>query len=236
MEVESVGTYTGAQGRRQDTRRRHARHRPARVPDEVPAHWLVYFAVEDTDADPWRRLKELGGGVMLRPDRHRRRPLRRSLSDPLRRRLRRDQPSRDGSARQAPRVDAEVGGRFRGVAGLALVLPVGGLAEAGALDDLEAEHRALHPRRRDLDPEQVEDELLRQPQQLLARLAGQLVGQQRGRRGRDRAAFAVEGDLGDPARPRRAGSSRAARRRRTGWCPRTRGRDASSRPKLCGRL
>ena len=30
------------------------------------------------------------------------------------------------------------------------------------------EHRALHPRRRDVDPEQLEDELLRQAQQLLA--------------------------------------------------------------------
>ena len=36
------------------------------------------------------------------------------------------------------------------------------------LIDLEAEHRALHPRRRDVDPEQVEDGLLRHPQELLA--------------------------------------------------------------------
>jgi hypothetical protein len=50
----------------------------------------------------------------------------------------------------------------------------------------------------DIDPEQLEDELLRQPQQLLAALADQLVGQQRGGRGGDRAALALEGDLRHP--------------------------------------
>ena len=66
--------------------------------------------------------------------------------------------------------DQSVGGLGR-VAVLALVLPVGGLAEAGGLDDLEAEQRALHPRRGDVDPEQVEHEVLVEPQQLLAGLA-----------------------------------------------------------------
>ena len=80
---------------------------------------------------------------------------------------------------------------------LALVLPVGGLAEAGGLDHLEAEHRALHPRGGDVDPEQVEDGLLRHPQDLLAAHAGELVGQQRGRGGRDRAALALEAHLRD---------------------------------------
>ena len=37
-----------------------------RVPDEVPAHWLVYFAVEDTDATI-EKVKELGGGVAFGP-------------------------------------------------------------------------------------------------------------------------------------------------------------------------
>jgi predicted enzyme related to lactoylglutathione lyase len=37
-----------------------------RVPDEVPAHWLVYFAVEDTDAAV-EKVKELGGGVAFGP-------------------------------------------------------------------------------------------------------------------------------------------------------------------------
>ncbi len=37
-----------------------------RVPDEVPAHWLTYFAVEDTDAAV-ARVKELGGGVAFGP-------------------------------------------------------------------------------------------------------------------------------------------------------------------------
>ena len=104
-----------------------------------------------------------------------------------------------GSTERRPRLRGRVAPTSAGSPLLALVLPVGGLAEAGGLDDLEAEHRALHPRRRDVDPEQVEDGLLRQPQQLLAGHADQLVGQQRGRGGRDRAALALEGDLGDPA-------------------------------------
>ncbi len=37
-----------------------------RVPDEVPPHWLTYFAVEDTDAAV-EKLKELGGGVAFGP-------------------------------------------------------------------------------------------------------------------------------------------------------------------------
>lgn len=37
-----------------------------RVPDEVPAHWLVYFAVADTDAAV-EKVKELGGGVAFGP-------------------------------------------------------------------------------------------------------------------------------------------------------------------------
>jgi uncharacterized protein len=36
------------------------------VPDEVPAHWAVYFAVEDADATV-ERVKELGGSVMVPP-------------------------------------------------------------------------------------------------------------------------------------------------------------------------
>lgn len=36
------------------------------VPEAVPAHWLVYFAVEDTDATV-DRAKEIGGGVMVGP-------------------------------------------------------------------------------------------------------------------------------------------------------------------------
>jgi predicted enzyme related to lactoylglutathione lyase len=64
MEVENVGTYTGLQvdgksvGGMLDI--------TGRVPDEVPAHWLTYFAVEDTDAT-LEKLKELGGGVNFGP-------------------------------------------------------------------------------------------------------------------------------------------------------------------------
>jgi len=37
-----------------------------RVPDEVPAHWMVYFAVEDTDAT-LAKLEGLGGTVSFGP-------------------------------------------------------------------------------------------------------------------------------------------------------------------------
>jgi uncharacterized protein len=36
------------------------------VPEQVPAHWQVYFAVEDTDATV-EQAKERGGGVMVEP-------------------------------------------------------------------------------------------------------------------------------------------------------------------------
>jgi len=64
MEVENVGTYTALQveansvGGMLDI--------TGRVPDEVPAHWLTYFAVEDTDAT-LEKLKESGGGVNFGP-------------------------------------------------------------------------------------------------------------------------------------------------------------------------
>ena len=37
-----------------------------RVPDEVPAHWLVYFAVEDADATI-AKAEELGGSKAVGP-------------------------------------------------------------------------------------------------------------------------------------------------------------------------
>src|SRR3954454_18220045 len=70
-----------------------------------------------------------------------------------------------------------------GIALLALVLPVGGAAEARALDDLQTEKGALHARRRDVDSEEVEDELLRQAQELLAAHALDLVGEHGSRGG-----------------------------------------------------
>lgn len=39
---------------------------PPQVPAAVPAHWLVYFAVEDADAAV-AKVRELGGSVMLEP-------------------------------------------------------------------------------------------------------------------------------------------------------------------------
>jgi uncharacterized protein len=64
MEVENVGTYTSLQvdgnavGGMLDI--------TGRVPDEVPANWLTYFAVDDTDAAV-AKLKELGGSVNMEP-------------------------------------------------------------------------------------------------------------------------------------------------------------------------
>jgi predicted enzyme related to lactoylglutathione lyase len=63
-EFEGVGTYTtinvgeGAVGGLIDI--------TGRVPDEVPANWLVYFGVEDTDAT-LAKLAELGGSVAFGP-------------------------------------------------------------------------------------------------------------------------------------------------------------------------
>lgn len=64
MEMEGGGTYTEwlADGRQVggmlDIR--------GRVPDEVPAHWLVYFGSVDTD-EAVAKVKELGGDVMFGP-------------------------------------------------------------------------------------------------------------------------------------------------------------------------
>lgn len=63
-EFEGVGTYTtinvngNAVGGLIDI--------TGQVPDEVPANWLVYFSVEDTDAT-LAKLKEMGGGVAFGP-------------------------------------------------------------------------------------------------------------------------------------------------------------------------
>jgi predicted enzyme related to lactoylglutathione lyase len=39
---------------------------PPMVPAEVPSHWLVYFAVDDTDASV-AKAQELGGSVRMPP-------------------------------------------------------------------------------------------------------------------------------------------------------------------------
>ncbi len=63
-EVENVGTYTmlkvdgNTVGGMLDI--------TGRVPDQVPANWLTYFAVDDTDATV-AKLKELGGSVNMEP-------------------------------------------------------------------------------------------------------------------------------------------------------------------------
>src|SRR4029078_8376542 len=102
----------------------------------------------------------------------------------------------DGRTRRTRARVLDPAGRLGRGALLALVLPVGRLAEAGGLDDLEAEHRALHPGRGDVDPEQLEDLLLRHPQDLLAGPAEGRVGEQGGCGGRYRASLTLEGDLG----------------------------------------
>jgi uncharacterized protein len=64
MEMDDGGTYTGLKlgedtvGGMLDV--------TGRVPDEVPAHWLVYFAVDDVDATV-AKLQELGGSVSFGP-------------------------------------------------------------------------------------------------------------------------------------------------------------------------
>jgi hypothetical protein len=64
LEMEGGGTYTEwlVEGRQVagmlDMR--------SRVPDEVPAHWLVYFGSVDTD-EAVGKVKELGGEVMFGP-------------------------------------------------------------------------------------------------------------------------------------------------------------------------
>ena len=44
-------------------------------PAEIPPHWLVYFAVADTDASA-SRVTDLGGQLSVPPTRHPSRPLR----------------------------------------------------------------------------------------------------------------------------------------------------------------
>lgn len=65
MEMDGAGSYTTIKagekpvGGMLDMAERE-------VPDEVPAHWQVYFAVEDTDATI-DRAKQRGGSVMVEP-------------------------------------------------------------------------------------------------------------------------------------------------------------------------
>src|SRR3954467_6925421 len=93
-----------------------------------------------------------------------------------------------------PALDAARGAAARPGLGR---LPVGGAAEAGGLEHLQREQRALHARGGDVDTEQLEHELLVELEQLVDRHALHLVGDHRGRRLRDRAALTAEGDVGD---------------------------------------
>src|SRR3954451_23863166 len=86
-----------------------------------------------------------------------------------------------------------------GLARRRLGLPVDGGAKRGALEDLQRQQRALHPRRRDLDAEQVEDVLAVELEQLVDRHALDLVGGHRRRRLADRATVAGEAQILDAA-------------------------------------
>ena len=66
------------------------------VPAEIPAHWLVYFATEDTDATV-AQAKERGGQRDDGADRPPGRPLR-DPHRPARRRLRGDRSQRERAA------------------------------------------------------------------------------------------------------------------------------------------
>ncbi len=91
-----------------------------RVPDEVPAHWLVYFAVADADAAV-EKIRRAGGAVHFGP-----------VDIPAGRFAVVADPAGVGFAvikiadDRAQRLERR---RFGRVAGLALVLPFGGLAE-----------------------------------------------------------------------------------------------------------
>src|SRR5258705_1483541 len=81
-----------------------------------------------------------------------------------------------GASRQPPRrteqrarvLHLEVAAAARRGNGLRrALLPLDLVAEPGALEHLEREQRALHARRGDVDPEQLEDELAIELQQLV---------------------------------------------------------------------
>src|SRR3954453_21527038 len=81
-----------------------------------------------------------------------------------------------------------------------LRLPVDRPAEPGALEHLQRQQGALHARRRDVDPEQIEDERPVELEQVGDRHALDLVGGHRGGGLADRAAVPVEADVLDRAR------------------------------------
>src|SRR4051794_21009204 len=96
------------------------------------------------------------------------------------------------------------GGRARALlrrAGRCVRLPGHGLTEAGALEHLQREQRALHPGGGDVDPEQLEDEVLVEAHELLDRHADHLVGGHRRARLRDRTAVAREAHVLDAVLP-----------------------------------
>jgi predicted enzyme related to lactoylglutathione lyase len=64
LEMEGGGTYT--EWRVEDRQVGGMLDMRGRVPDEVPAHWLVYFGSVDTD-EAVTKIKELGGEVMFGP-------------------------------------------------------------------------------------------------------------------------------------------------------------------------
>ena len=164
---EIAGDLHRLEGRRRDGSVAWPTSR-ARVPDEVPANWFVYFSLEDADGAAGEDGGPAVAGSCFGPLDI---PVSRFAvrNRPIRCRLRGDgTPSPEFLRTPAPRSSGAERRGFRRIAGLALVLPIGGLAEAGALDDLEAEHRALHAASPGNSiPEQLEHELLRQPQHLL---------------------------------------------------------------------
>ncbi len=121
----------------------------------------------------------------------------------------------DDPALDPVRPDAAV--RFR-----RLGLPGGRMAERGALEHLQRQQRALHPRRGDVDPQQLQNERAIQCEELLDLHPLDLLGGHRGGGLGDRAAVALEAHVLDPllgidhraepsAHRRTAGSGRGTR-------------------------
>ena len=167
------------------------------VPDEVPPHWLVYFAVDDADATA-EKAKELGGGVAFGP-----------MDIPVGRFAVLTDPHGAvfaSSLLSENRAASERLAQSRGRRPPRPGLPASPSSSQSAGSPRLALFTTLRPsiahfiRVAEMSiPSSSRTNSFGRRSSSSRRLAAELVGEQRGRRGRDRAALALEGDLGDPA-------------------------------------